>query len=187
MEDLDRFLPDFRARVGSHGAEVKDGDAFWRHEAAESDASVLHPAHGRGLGRDRPGVLVEDKPCSVALHFRQAPERMGPGDRFLDDARRPAEPGLQPASRQDGARGASRRRVEARRDRAAHARWPAACPVAFGDDATDEGMFEAVNAAGRPVDQGRQRGDRSGLAARGAGRGARDRPLAGRAKASGVA
>jgi trehalose 6-phosphate phosphatase len=44
MEDLDRFLPGFRARsIGSHGAEVKDGDAFWRHPAAESDAC---PASG---------------------------------------------------------------------------------------------------------------------------------------------
>jgi trehalose 6-phosphate phosphatase len=31
-----------------------------------------------------PGVLVEDKPCSVALHFRQAPERMGDGEALLD-------------------------------------------------------------------------------------------------------
>jgi trehalose 6-phosphate phosphatase len=32
---------------------------------------------------DRPGVLLEDKPCSVVLHFRQAPDAMAPADRFL--------------------------------------------------------------------------------------------------------
>ena len=94
-----------------------------------------------------PGVLVEDKPCSVAVHFRQAPERMTDGEAVLDTLVKQtpgfvlhhAKMALEVHPEDVSKRGAVGPLID---------RWARRVPVAFGDDATDEGMFEAVNAAG---------------------------------------
>jgi trehalose 6-phosphate phosphatase len=148
MADLDRFLPDFPGvRIGSHGAEVFEEGRLWQHEAVESDALACIRRMAAAWAEDRAGVLVEDKPCSVVLHFRQAPDAMAPADRFLTAlvqdnpgfALHHAKMALEVHPADVSKRGAIAGLI---------ARWQGALPVAFGDDATDEGMFEAVNAAG---------------------------------------
>lgn len=148
MEDLDRFLPDFPGiKVGSHGAEMKERGKLWRHEAAESDALRCIRRMAESWAEEKPGVLVEEKPCSVALHFRQAPERMADGDRFLSTVVQQspgfmlhhAKMALEVHPDDVSKRAAADRLMR---------RWPKRMPVAFGDDATDEGMFEAVNERG---------------------------------------
>lgn len=148
MADLDRFLPGFAgARVGSHGAEVFEDGRLWQHDAVESDELHCIRRMAATFAEDRPGVLLEDKPCSVVLHFRQAPEAMAQADRFLTALVQDnpgfvlhhAKMALEVHPADVSKRGAIARLIE---------RWPGRVPVAFGDDATDEGMFEAVNAAG---------------------------------------
>jgi len=148
MEDLDRFLPGFPGiMVGSHGAEVKERGKLWQHEAAESDALRCIRRMAESWAEEKPGVLVEEKPCSVALHFRQAPERMADGDRFLTTMVQQS-----PGFMLHHAKMALEVHPEDVSKRAAIGRlmrrWPSRMPVAFGDDATDEGMFEAVNERG---------------------------------------
>jgi trehalose 6-phosphate phosphatase len=148
MEDLERFVPDFPgAIIGSHGAEVKDGETFWRHPAAESEALSCIRRMAETWAELNPGVLVEDKPCSVALHFRKVPDRMGDGEALLDAVVR-----QNPGFMLHHAKMALEVHPDDVSKRAAVGqlmrRWPRHVPVAFGDDRTDEGMFEVVNAAG---------------------------------------
>jgi trehalose 6-phosphate phosphatase len=148
MEDVDRFVPDFPGiKVGSHGAEVKERGKLWQHEAASSEGLRGIRRLAESWAEEKEGVLVEDKPCSVALHFRQAPERMADADKFLT-AVVDQSPGfvlhhgkmvLEVHPDDVSKRAAAERLIR---------RWPTRVPVAFGDDATDEGMFEAVNEAG---------------------------------------
>jgi trehalose 6-phosphate phosphatase len=148
MADLDRFLPEFPGVVvGSHGAELRDGARLWRHPAAESEELAGIRRVADVWAEMNPGVLVEEKPCSVVLHFRQAPERMRDGEALLDAVVRQTPGFLLHHAKMalevhpdDVSKGAAIGGLLSR--------WPRRVPVAFGDDATDEGMFAAVNAAG---------------------------------------
>ena len=148
MQDLQTFLPGFPGvMVGSHGAEVLEQGKLWRHDLAGSDALRCIRRTARAWAEEQSGVLVEDKPCSVVLHFRQAPDLMAPADRFLT-AMVDGTPGF----RLHHAKMALEVHPSDVSKRAAIEgllqRWPECVPVAIGDDATDEGMFEAVNEIG---------------------------------------
>ena len=148
MEDLQRFLPDFPGiMVGSHGAEMLENGRLWQHGAAGSDALRCIRRTARTWAGEQPGVLVEEKPCSVVLHFRQAPDVMAQAERFLnalvegnpDFKLHHAKMALEVHPADVSKRGAMDRLLR---------RWADSVPIAFGDDATDEGMFEAVNDRG---------------------------------------
>jgi trehalose 6-phosphate phosphatase len=148
MADLDRFLDGFAGVVvGSHGAELREGGRLWQHNAVDSEELQTIRRMAEVWAESNPGVLVEEKPCSVAVHFRQAPERMTDGEAVLDTLVKQT-----PGFVLHHAKMALEVHPEDVSKRAAVAplldRWPRRVPVAFGDDATDEGMFEAVNAAG---------------------------------------
>lgn len=75
LDDLRRRtgLPPSVYLAGLHGLEIAVGDRGWSHpDLADAAAhlrglvSVLEP-----LGRDFPGLIVEDKDASVAVHARQ--------------------------------------------------------------------------------------------------------------------
>ncbi|CDO07520.1 trehalose-phosphatase [Mycolicibacterium cosmeticum] len=61
-------MPDSVALVGSHGAEFDTG--FVRE--IDTDLLATITATLRGIAAGRPGVTVETKPASVALHVRNA-------------------------------------------------------------------------------------------------------------------
>jgi trehalose 6-phosphate phosphatase len=73
LAQLDQFLAPLRLpAAGIHGAERRRPDGIVERRAlAELDA-VADVA--QRLAADRPGLLVERKPCAVALHYRGAPE-----------------------------------------------------------------------------------------------------------------
>jgi len=146
--DLDEFFPEFEGIViGSHGAERREGGELWQHPAQGSRDLVRLIQMVRAWADSEPNLLVEEKPCSVVLHFRQAPDRMAEGLKFMQCI----------ADHADGFmlhRGdmtaeiypedvSKREVVETLMER-----WPSRLPVAFGDNMTDEGMFEAVNRLG---------------------------------------
>lgn len=74
-------MPDSVALVGSHGAEFDTG--FVRD--IDTDLLATITAALRGIAAGRPGVTVETKPASVALHVRNADP--ADGDAALEAAR----------------------------------------------------------------------------------------------------
>ena len=72
LESIDRLFSPFRpAAIGAHGGEIRSVDGTVAREPALSDAvrQVFS-----GLARNIPGLLLEDKRCALALHYRLAPE-----------------------------------------------------------------------------------------------------------------
>ena len=75
INDIDLiFSPLQLAAIGVHGAEMRiNGDA-----AVQTRVVPLSTALKRRLAQVAdlgPGILVEDKGYSLALHYRQAPEK----------------------------------------------------------------------------------------------------------------
>ena len=146
--DLAAFLPDFDGTViGSHGAERRDGGELWQHGAKGSRELGRIVKIVRAWAIGAPDVLVEEKPCSVVLHFRQAPDRMTEGLRFLERVANEAEGFVLHHAKMAG-------EIHPHDVSKGHAieslmqRWPSRRPVVFGDDLTDEGMFEVANRLG---------------------------------------
>jgi len=148
LADLDRHMscPGI-AFSGSHGLELRlaDGTAVPVVRPASFDRArneIMRFAVSDG------GLLVEEKPASIALHFRQAPEREvevaalmdGLADRFglvVQHGKMVAE--LRPAGADKG---------EALRTLMREPAFAGARPVFVGDDLTDEHAFEAAAALG---------------------------------------
>ncbi len=78
-------LPSAVHLVGSHGAEFDTGFTHPIDEALL--ARIIHELNG--IAADRPGVTVETKPASVALHVRNA--GAADGEAALSEARAAAE------------------------------------------------------------------------------------------------
>jgi trehalose 6-phosphate phosphatase len=76
LEDIDRLLAPLRLPVaGNHGASARLPDGTTR---ALAEIAPLPPEwlpHAEETCAAWPGVIVEPKPYSIALHYRQAPER----------------------------------------------------------------------------------------------------------------
>lgn len=72
LASIDNLFVPFRpAAIGAHGAEVRGADgAIWR--AGPLPAAVRNLF--AGFAQDIPGLLLEDKTCALALHYRLAPE-----------------------------------------------------------------------------------------------------------------
>lgn len=74
IEMLDRLFAPLRLPVaGLHGLERRCADGTLRR-APVSPAILQAASAARAFVRDRPGLLVEDKGATIALHYRQAPQ-----------------------------------------------------------------------------------------------------------------
>lgn len=75
ISDLDRRLGNLRLpRVGQHGLERRDAAGrLWLHPAAPEEKDRIRAAL-RPMLEAHPGLLLEDKGLTLALHYRQAPE-----------------------------------------------------------------------------------------------------------------
>jgi trehalose 6-phosphate phosphatase len=72
LESIDKLFAPFKpAAIGAHGGEIRGLDGAVARTAPLSDAvrSVF-----TGLAEHVPGLLLEDKKCALALHYRLAPE-----------------------------------------------------------------------------------------------------------------
>ena len=75
LSDLDAlFAPTVFPAAGQHGAERRRADGTLRRDLARADQ--LRPAARRlaGFAAREPGVFLEDKGLSLAIHFRRRPE-----------------------------------------------------------------------------------------------------------------
>lgn len=148
IQDLDRHLSCAGIAVsGSHGLELR-----------LRDGSLVPLAAPRGLdeARDRsmrfveanPGLLVENKPFGIALHYRQAPEREAEVREFMSRLA-----GLNGLTVQHGKMVVELRPPGADKGDALRAlmtepEFAGARPVFVGDDQTDEDAFRAAAALG---------------------------------------
>ena len=151
LRELDRLLAPYQfAAAGVHGNERRD----WQGRVTGSPvtAGVLESVYGRlqSFAAKRPGLLVENKTISLALHYRQRPDLADDVTRLADELGDLLPAGyellrghmvieIKPA---DADKGSAIR---------AFMREPpfsGRTPVFIGDDVTDEAGFSAVNALG---------------------------------------
>jgi trehalose 6-phosphate phosphatase len=72
LDDIDRLFAPFRpAAIGTHGGEIRSlqGDITRIAPLSDSIREIF-----TGLAEYIPGLLLEDKKCALALHYRLAPE-----------------------------------------------------------------------------------------------------------------
>ena len=150
IADLDRrFSPLKLPIVGGHGAEmrVREGEIV---SAVEPLPQALRTRLAEGQKFD-PGIIVEDKGYSLALHFRRAPQCEETLRRHIADtlAGFPGEqievlPGkaLFEVKRPGVSKGESVRLLMT------HAPFKGRQPVFIGDDVTDESVFALLPAMG---------------------------------------
>lgn len=147
IADLDRiFAPLVLPAAGLHGAELRlpDGGRITTTAAIMDHA---RPDVGR-FAADHPGLLLEDKGATLAIHFRERPDlagevltfmrRFAPGDDIaVQEGKFVVE--LKPAAFDKGGAIATLLR---------QAPFEGRMPLFYGDDLTDEAGFSFVNKAG---------------------------------------
>jgi trehalose 6-phosphate phosphatase len=72
LDSIDRLFAPFRpAAIGAHGGEIRglDGSIARSQPLPDSVRDIFV-----GLAGNIPGLLLEDKKCALALHYRLAPE-----------------------------------------------------------------------------------------------------------------
>ena len=72
LESIDKLFSPFKpAAIGAHGGEIRgiDGTVARSQALPDSVRDVF-----TGLAGNIPGLLLEDKKCALALHYRLAPE-----------------------------------------------------------------------------------------------------------------
>lgn len=144
IADLERHLECSGLAVsGSHGLELRLRDGSHVPLALRHDLDEAREAIS-GFADTVPGLLVEDKPFGVALHYRQAPQEE---KRVLELLHRLAQQtGL---SLQEGKMVAELRppgadKGDAVRAFMAEPEFAGARPLFVGDDLTDEDAFQAA-------------------------------------------
>jgi trehalose 6-phosphate phosphatase len=161
IADLDRMLDPLRPLVaGLHGLERRLPDGTIERAAAPRWVAEIAPEIALFAAR-HPGLRVENKRLTIAVHYRGAPELADSVRQFIDacaagvDHRATVQLGkmvveLRPAGRDKGA---------AITAFMAAPPFAGRVPVFLGDDLTDENGFEAVNRLsgisiriGEPVD-----------------------------------
>jgi trehalose 6-phosphate phosphatase len=148
IADVDRILDGAVATVaGVHGLERRFGDGRVRR-AAPSPALPAARAAFDPLARTWPGVRVEDKGLSLAVHYRAAPEALEAVRAVVESLA--AAGGLTPQWGQMVAelRTPGPDKGDALTAFMAESPFVGARPVFVGDDLTDEHGFAAAAAAG---------------------------------------
>ncbi|HEY5112600.1 MAG TPA: trehalose-phosphatase [Coriobacteriia bacterium] len=148
IADIDRLFPGTRLpAAGQHGIERRDAaGAITRH---------IFPAEQLAWARERlaaatvgkPGLLVEDKGLSLALHYRRAPRLAGYAHRVARSLLRRLGPHycIQTGKRVVELKPTGRDKGVAVREFMREAPFEGRIPVFVGDDVTDEYGFGAVN------------------------------------------
>ena len=151
IEQIDGFLGTaVPAVAGLHGLERRTADGgIVRPPLPRHDLRVVR-AMLEAFAAERPGVLVEDKTYTVALHYRLSPLLRDACRDVLNAALKDAPPGWQVV---EGKFVFEIRPCEATKGKAIEAFMGEApffgrTPVFCGDDITDEDGFGVVNARG---------------------------------------
>ena len=150
ISEIDALFPSVRLPVaGQHGAERRDAEGrATRHEATQ-DLTPVRQRLAQAIF-DKPGLLLEDKGLSLALHYRRIPGLAGfvhetmeallaglHGDYCLQQGKSVVE--LKPTGKDKG---------RAVLEFMAEPPFAGRTPTFVGDDATDEYGFARVNELG---------------------------------------
>lgn len=151
IADIDSlFAPARFAIAGQHGAERRSADASL-HFHAPLASRLREPAEAlRRLVREHPGLLLEEKGASLALHYRGAPSLAALAEREVrqavvalgDDFE------LQAGKLVFEAKPSGKDKGTAIAEFMAEAPFAGRSPVFVGDDLTDELGFDLVNRIG---------------------------------------
>ena len=146
--DLERHLDcSGTAVAGSHGLELRFADGA-HIPVAIPDRLDEAIARARRLASDIPGLLVEEKPAGLALHYRQVPEaqeRVGAAMAEIAEATGLA---VQHGKMLVELRPRGVDKGKALRAFMAEPPFAGARPLFVGDDLTDEDAFEAAELLG---------------------------------------
>lgn len=141
VADLDRlFSPLKLPSIGGHGAETRLADEHF------SAAPLPAPLRQRLAAAEKigPGIVVENKIYSLALHYRNAPEREDQLRRYIAEARAafPDEATeVLPGKAVFEVKRPGISKGEAVRALTQHAPFRGRQPIFIGDDVTDESVF----------------------------------------------
>ncbi len=146
IADLDRLFAPLRLpAIGGHGAEMRVDENkvfYWARPLPQDLRQRLADAASIG-----PGIVVEDKSYSLALHFRKAPQQAEQLRRHVAASRtafsgEPTELLLGKAMLEVKRPGINK--GNSIRKLMAHAPFSGRVPVFIGDDITDESVFEVL-------------------------------------------
>jgi len=128
--------------IGSHGSEPADGPV-----PLDADQSALHQrvtATLQELTRDRPGVWLETKPVSLAVHTRPAPPEVGATVRAAVLAGPGSWPGIHVTTGKEIVELAVVAVTKGTAVENLRARTAATATLYVGDDITDENAFAVL-------------------------------------------
>ena len=130
---------------GHHGLETngRTGGGVTRPDVLDSVVSDL-----RQLEAEYPGVLVEDKPLGVALHYRQAPDAEEACRLAAQSAAQRSGLEIQPGKMVFELKPQGANKGDALRAMMAEEPFVGTRPVFLGDDLTDEPAFRAAQDMG---------------------------------------
>ena len=151
VADIDRlFAPLVLPAAGQHGAERRD--AAGRMHCHAFDEQPVRRAAKRlaAFAAAHPGLLLEDKGHSLALHYRLAPQLEGEARALVDEVLAGLGAGfeLQRGKMVLELKAGGRDKGSAIAEFMAEAPFRGRVPVFVGDDLTDEFGFGVVNAMG---------------------------------------
>jgi trehalose 6-phosphate phosphatase len=144
IADLERHLPLSQIAVsGSHGLELRLGGAAPAGPPPPPGLSEARDAlHAFAAGQE--GLLVEEKPASVALHFRQAAGREAEAAALCSDVAERTGLSVQPGKMVIELRPPGADKGDALRQIMTEPEFAGARPLFVGDDWTDEHAFAAA-------------------------------------------
>lgn len=151
IADIDAlFAPSRFAVAGQHGAERRGADGTMHFHADLAHRLHEHARALRRLVQDNPGMLLEEKGATLALHYRNAPAAAGLAER---EARRVVDALGDDFELQAGkfvleVKPGGRDKGTAIAEFMAEAPFAGRVPVFVGDDLTDELGFDLVNRIG---------------------------------------
>lgn len=148
IADLERHLPvSGIACAGSHGLEMRFADGTQLPLAVPPEMAEAR-RQARAFAAGQEGLIVEEKPLGIALHYRQAPQAQHRVAGFA--AKLAARLGwlVQEGKMVAEVRPAGSNKGDALRRMMAEPPFAGARPVFVGDDLTDEEAFGAAAALG---------------------------------------
>jgi trehalose 6-phosphate phosphatase len=148
VDDLRNHLGGCAAVLsGSHGAELHYADG--RRIPVSAPPGLAEARESvRRFAAGGEGLLVEDKPAGVALHYRLAPERGGEVDAFLESLAGRSGLALQRGKMVAELRPEGSDKGKVVRRLMGEPPFAGARPVFVGDDLTDEDAFLAAASLG---------------------------------------
>jgi trehalose 6-phosphate phosphatase len=148
LADLERHVPlSGIAFSGSHGLELRLADGTVLPLSAPIGLDDVHERVRRFAGGAE-GLLVEEKPAGIALHYRLAPQMAGPAAAFMQGLAEERGWTVQRGSMVVELRPSGATKGDALRAFMTEPKFLAARPVFVGDDLTDEHGFEAAAGLG---------------------------------------